>query len=127
ALAGSTLGAGVKELLTVVQQSSEPRESSVLGCGLRAPATIAALANGGLAHALNYDDSLAGLGLHLGVTSVPAALAMAERKGGVSGKELLAALAAGNEIMARLGRATDAAATGYTETRPQSTQMLGYF
>jgi 2-methylcitrate dehydratase PrpD len=127
ALAGSTLGAGVGELLAVVRQAGEPRESSVLGCGFKAPAMMAALANGGLAHALNYDDSLGGLGLHLGVTSVPAALAVAERAGGISGKELLAALAAGNEILARLGRATYGAAQGYTETRPQSTQMLGYF
>src|SRR6266571_5274008 len=124
-LAGSSLGAGVGPLLALVEQSEGRPESAILGTGRRAPAHLAALANGGLAHALNYDDYLPGAGIHLGVTSVPAALAAAERAGGVSGKELIAALAAGNELAARLGLALEKGA--YTETRPQTSQMLGYF
>ena len=126
ALAGSSLGTGAKELLAVVEASGGKPEAAVLGTSLRAPAVLAALANGGLAHALNYDDYLPGAGVHLGVTSVPAALAAAEHSGGVSGKELIAALAAGNELMARLGFAIERVQGAYTETRPQVSQMLGY-
>lgn len=125
ALAGSSLGSGVPPLLASIEGT--PAEASVFGGGRRAPAYLAALANGGTAHALNYDDFLSAAGVHLGVTGVPAALAVAEARGGVSGKELLAALAAGSELMARLGFAIQQASQGYTETRPQLTQMLGYF
>ncbi|MFI5266508.1 MAG: MmgE/PrpD family protein [Chloroflexota bacterium] len=126
ALAGSSLGTGARELLAVVEASGGNREAAILGTSLRAPAVLAALANGGLAHALNYDDYLPGAGVHLGVTSVPASLAAAEHAGGVSGKELMTALAAGNELMARVGFAIERGHTGYTETRPQISQMLGY-
>ena len=126
AIAGSSLGTGSKELLAVVEASGGKPEAGVLGTSLRVPAVLAALANGGLAHALNYDDYLPGAGVHLGVTSVPAALAAAQHAGGVSGRELIAALAAGNELMARLGFAIQRAHGDYTETRPQMSQMLGY-
>ncbi|HEY8695618.1 MAG TPA: MmgE/PrpD family protein, partial [Chloroflexota bacterium] len=53
ALAGSSLGTGAKELLAVVEASGGKPEAAVLGTSLRAPAVLAALANGGLAHALN--------------------------------------------------------------------------
>ncbi len=124
-LAGSSLGAGVPQLLALVEQAGGAPEAAILGTSLRAPAHLAALANGGLAHALNYDDYLPVAGLHLGVTGVPAALAVADRTGGVSGKELITAIAAGCELMARLGLAIEKGS--YTETRPQTSQMLGYF
>ncbi|HLG74355.1 MAG TPA: MmgE/PrpD family protein [Chloroflexota bacterium] len=125
-LAATTLGTGSPELLRLTE-SGLPGECTVFGTKVKAPAAGAALANGGLAHALNYDDFLSAAGVHLGVTSVPAAIAVAEAKGAVSGEELLAGLAAGNELMARLGFAIQHASRGYTETRPQLTQMLGYF
>lgn len=126
ALAGSSLGTGARELLAVVEASGGRPEAAVIGTSLRAPAVLAALANGGLAHALNYDDFLPGAGVHLGVTGLPAALAAAQRVGGVSGTEFIAAVAAGSELMARLGFAIEANRHGYTETRPQTSQMLGY-
>ena len=126
ALAGSTLGTGVRELLALVEAAGGGPEAAVIGTPIRVPAAQAALANGGLAHALNYDDFLPVAGVHLGVTGLPAALALAERRGGVSGRELIAGLAAGCELMARLGFAIEAASEGYTETRPQTSQMLGY-
>jgi len=119
ALAGSTLGSGAKELLAIVEAAGGRPEAAILGTQLRAPAVMASLANGGLAHALNYDDFLSAAEVHLGVTSLPAALAAAECAGDVSGKELITALAAGNELMARLGFAVQGASTGYTVCRPR--------
>lgn len=124
-LAGSALGAGVPELLELIRRSGGTGEAGIIGTDLRVAAHLAALANGGSAHALNYDDFLPGAGVHLGVTGIPAALAAAELASSISGKELIAAVAAGSEIMARLGFAIDK--SGYSETRPQTSQMLGYF
>jgi 2-methylcitrate dehydratase PrpD len=126
-LAGVTLGSGMGPLLALVEESGGRPEATIIGAGARTAAHLAALANGGAAHALNYDDYLPAGGVHLGVTSVPAALAAAEHRGGVGGPELIAALAAGNEVTARLGAAIQAASGSYTETRPQISQMLGYF
>jgi 2-methylcitrate dehydratase PrpD len=126
-LAANTLGTGSRELVDLVCTAGGTPESTVLGMGVKVPAAAAALANGNLAHALNYDDAPGEGGGHLGVTSVPAALATAEMAGDVSGKELLAALAAGTELMARLGVAIARAAEGDSESRPQPTQMPGYF
>jgi len=118
ALAAGTLGDGCRELLNVARRAGGARESSVIGFLPRLPAAMAALVNGGLAHALNYDAVGAA---HLGIVPV-APLAMAERVGGVSGKELLAALAAGCELSARLGNAI-----GGGHPTALLGQMLSYF
>ena len=96
-LAGATLGLGCRELVAVVQAGGGAPESTLLGYRYKGPVPMIALANGAMAHALNYDDVYPGGG-HLGVVTFPAALAMAERRGGCTGAELLTALAAGAEI-----------------------------
>jgi 2-methylcitrate dehydratase PrpD len=125
-LAGSTLGTGCPELLAEVRAAGGTAESTLLGFDERLPAPVAALANGAMAHALNFEDVYPGGG-HLGAVTFPAALAVAERRGGVSGPEFLAALAAGAEIAARLQVAVRRADDGTSEAKPQPTQMLGYF
>src|SRR5438067_11968565 len=105
-LAASTLGAGCGELVAVVQRGGGAPDSTLLGFGTKVPAPMAALANGGLAHALNYDAG--GSAGHLGLI-VPAPLAAAEPVGAVSGREFLAALAAGEGRAARLALALAAA------------------
>lgn len=97
ALAANTLGEGCRELVAVARDAGGAAESTIIGFGDKVPALMAALVNGGLAHALNYDAVGAG---HLGVIP-PAPLAAAERAH-ASGKVLLAALAAGCETTARL-------------------------
>jgi 2-methylcitrate dehydratase PrpD len=125
-LAGSTLGTGCAELLAVVRAAGGTAESTLLGFDERVPAPMAALANGATCHALNYEDVYPGGG-HLGAVTFPAALAVAERRGDVSGREFLAALAAGAEIAARLQVAVRRADDGTSEAKPQPTQMLGCF
>jgi 2-methylcitrate dehydratase PrpD len=127
ALAASGLDASCRQLVGVLVGTGGVPTSTLLGYRQKVPALSAALANGALAHALNYDDTMGPGGGHLGVVALPAALAAAEQQGGVSGRELLAALAAGTELMARLGLATKLAETGHTEAKPQPTQMPGYF
>ncbi len=126
-LAATTLGTGCRELVGVGLRAGGAEECWLLGLAQRVPALFGALVNGGLSHALNYDDVSVGGAGHLGVTSIPAALAVAEKAGGVSGKQFLAALAAGCEVMARIGAGISRAEEGFTEAKPQPTQMPGYF
>jgi 2-methylcitrate dehydratase PrpD len=103
-LAANTLGSGCQQVITVVRDAGGAPESTVIGFGDKLPAAMAAFANGAMGHALNYDASGAH-GAHLGTIALPAPLAVAEKLGGVSGKEFLAGMAAGAEITARLATA----------------------
>src|SRR5690242_259545 len=75
-------------------------ESTVFGFGFKAPAPWAAFVNGSLGHMLDYDD--VGAGGHVGIATVPVAFAVAEKLGHVSGRDLIAAIAAGTDLHTRL-------------------------
>jgi 2-methylcitrate dehydratase PrpD len=76
--------------------------ATVIGVDGGLPAADAALANGTICHALDFDDTHSGAVAHVSAAVVPAALAVAEEQG-ASGAELLAAVVAGNEVVVRLG------------------------
>ncbi|HWA23863.1 MAG TPA: MmgE/PrpD family protein [Caulobacterales bacterium] len=84
-------------------------QSTILGYGVKAPAQLAAFANGALAHALDFEDAYDGAPLHPNAALVPAALALAEARGGVSGRAFLTALAVGCDLVCRLALAAKAA------------------
>ena len=100
ALAGTTMGDGCRETLAVVRASGGVPESSVMGTSERTSAVMAALANGATVHALNY-DAIGARGGHPGAFGLTAPLAMAERVGGVDGREFIASLVAGVEVEMR--------------------------
>ena len=85
--------------------ASGPGPASILGTGLTAPPAMAALANGSLAHALDYADTFDVVGGHPNASLVPALIALAQGCGPVSGKTFLAALVAGCELSCRLALA----------------------
>jgi 2-methylcitrate dehydratase PrpD len=76
-------------------------EASVVG-GRRIGAASAALANGILIHALDFDDTHPDALVHPTAVVVPAALAIGEREH-LAGGEVLTAAVAGYEIVIRLG------------------------
>src|SRR4051794_6472005 len=84
--------------------------SRILGKGSTVQAPAAALANGALSHAFELDSlTRPGAGAHPGATVLPPALAVAQEGGAnsrVTGRDLIAAFVAGNEVMIRIGRAT---------------------
>jgi 2-methylcitrate dehydratase PrpD len=80
-------------------------QATLIGSGLKVPAANAALVNGTLAHALDFDDTHLPSVLHPSSSVVPAALAVAELTG-ATGAELLRAIAVGDEISVRLGMAS---------------------
>jgi 2-methylcitrate dehydratase PrpD len=86
------------------------RDGAVLiGTRLKADPSYAALANGTAAHSLELDDVVNEASLHPAVAIMPAALAAAHISG-CSAQELIAAIAAGYEVMIKLGVALDPAA-----------------
>jgi 2-methylcitrate dehydratase PrpD len=90
------------------QRTGPGGKSRILGAGGPAvqPA-LAALANGTLSHAFELDNVVInpGAGVHGGATLLPPGLAMAQETGG-SGRDLIAAVVAGAEVMIRIGWAT---------------------
>jgi 2-methylcitrate dehydratase PrpD len=81
----------------------------VIGTHLKASPAYAAMANGTAAHSLELDDVVNEASLHPAVAIMPTALAAAHLAG-CSAKELIAAIAAGYEVMIKLGVALDPAA-----------------
>ncbi|HJU15908.1 MAG TPA: MmgE/PrpD family protein [Stellaceae bacterium] len=81
-------------------------ESRVLLHGSRLPAPHAALINAAMGHALDFDDTLDDAGsIHPGVSALAAGLAIADRRGGVSGRDLVLAIALGLDVSCRVALA----------------------
>ena len=83
-------------------------EATVIGLDVRLPAPNAAFANAMLCHGLDFDDTHSDSVAHVSTVVVPGAAALAEARG-ASGRELLTAIIAGNEIVTRIGMATPGA------------------
>jgi len=81
-------------------------DCTVLGAnGLRAAPPMAALANGVMAHAFEMDSlRQPSAGIHPGATLVPSGLAVGEQVH-ASGRDLITAFIAANEVMSRIGLA----------------------
>jgi 2-methylcitrate dehydratase PrpD len=102
-----TLGCGLfgattppcRIVANLVESWGGKETATVWGNGLRVPAANAAFVNGVAVESYELDDTGAD---HTGCAAVTAALAMAEERGGVSGRTLLAAIVAGFEVKARI-------------------------
>jgi 2-methylcitrate dehydratase PrpD len=77
---------------------------TVIGRGFSASPVMAAFANGAMAHVLDFEDTHDETMMHPHAAVIPAALAAAELRGGVSGKDLLAAIVLGADISCRIAR-----------------------
>ena len=106
-LAAHGLGIGTEGRTAMAELGGDP-EASVIGLDAGLPAVNAAFANAMLCHGLDFDDTHSDSVSHVSTVVVPAALAVAEARGS-TGRELLAAIVAGNEIVTRVGMATPGA------------------
>ena len=102
--------AGVGELVSqtitgYVRALGGPGQGSVFGASLKVSVADAALANGTIAHALDYDDCGVKIG-HPSVLVLPAVLSLGEHLG-ASGKDILAAYIVGLEIEGKLALHAD--------------------
>ncbi|MCH8886228.1 MAG: MmgE/PrpD family protein [SAR324 cluster bacterium] len=78
-------------------------EAAVWGTGMRLPAGNAALVNAYLVHCLEYDCVHEGGTVHALATILPAAMAFAEREGGIGGGDFLRALVLGMDTAGVMG------------------------
>jgi len=77
--------------------------ATILGYGERTSTTLAALCNGAMAHALDFEDAFDPVPLHPNASLLPAAFALSQYSGAVSGRELITAVAAGCDLVCRIG------------------------
>lgn len=75
---------------------------TLLGREEKTTPTLAALANGALVHALDYEDSHEVATVHPNSAALPALMALSQHVGGVSGKTFLTAMALASDICCRL-------------------------
>lgn len=122
-MGASTLAPEARILADYVKDQGGKPEATLLGFGGKAPAPLAAFLNGSLGHMLDYDDM--GDAGHPSIVTIPVALAIAEKNGGVDGREFIAAVAAGMDVMTRISRAIDVPDWTMTEGW-FATQLIGY-
>jgi 2-methylcitrate dehydratase PrpD len=91
-------------LLDLFREEGSRPLATVLGTGVRTSLQNAALANGYLGHLEDYDDTHFPTVIHPSSPTIPAALALGERRG-ASGREVLAASVLGIEVCCRIGLA----------------------
>lgn len=121
-LAG-TKGEGAAELVDLARELGGKPESSIINCGIKVPSPMAAVVNGFIARSVDYDDTYEAAVLHAGATVISAAFACAERRGSISGKEFITAVALGVDMICRMGLAKqEGRSAGWT-----GTPLYGYF
>ena len=84
-------------LSEIAEEDGGRAEATVIGRGMRTSLSNAALINGAMSHALDYDDVNLTMGGHPTVPVAPAALALAESRK-MSGRDLITAIVAGIEM-----------------------------
>lgn len=99
----SELMPDLKPAIDLYIEAGGKEESTVLAYGVKLPCWAATFANGVRGHALDYADGHLEAVFRVGISVIPAALALAERKGAVSGKELITAVGVAEEFLCRLG------------------------
>src|SRR5690606_9255099 len=122
AIAARTLGVGMAGTRVALAAGGSP-QATVWGAAHAATPEDAALANGMLAHALDFDDTHAAAIMHSSSVIVPAALALGEALK-APGRNILAALVVGYQLAARLGRL---APGPFQDNGFQATSVLGSF
>ncbi len=121
-LAAHSLGVATEGRTAMAELGGAP-QASVIGHDGALPSANAAFANAMLCHGLDFDDTHSDAIAHVSVVVCPAAVAAGEAAGS-SGRELLAAIVGGNEVVTRIGMA----ATGAFHARGfHPTSICGIF
>lgn len=97
-VSGST-ALGIEGIASLIKDWGGKHESAVIGFDFMVPWPSAAFVNDTMGHVLDYDDTHDKADLHSAIMVVPAAFAIAQRRGKVNGKELITAVTLGWEII----------------------------
>jgi 2-methylcitrate dehydratase PrpD len=106
-LAAHGSGVATEGRTAMAELGGEP-QASVIGLDGGLPAANAAFANAMLCHGLDFDDTHSDSIAHVSTVVCPAAVAAGEASGS-SGRDLLAAIVGGNEVVTRVGMAASGA------------------
>src|SRR5689334_21439064 len=101
ALASSTMDFGLMTI-NVARKLGGPKASLLIGTSDRVAAANAVIANGTLAHGLDYDDTLEEAIVHTGCCAGMTALAVGEEVG-ATGAAVLEAAIVGTEVLCKVG------------------------
>jgi 2-methylcitrate dehydratase PrpD len=104
AMFAGTSAQGCPEVVAQVMEWGGKEESTVFHHGKKVPAFLAVLANGMMARAVDFDDVFEPGTMHASASIVPAAMAAAEMKGRLDGKQFLTAVTLGIDMVCRMGR-----------------------
>lgn len=113
AVAG-TAGPDIPAIRSLVTAwSGSPTSTLVGGGGLKVPAYNAVLANAALVHQDDFDDTFDPSPCHPSSASLMAALAVGQEAGGVSGKDIITAVALANDLICRIAIAIEGRMDAY--------------
>lgn len=100
-------------MLTTIRRMGGQQEATVVGGGMKLPATQAVLINGTTANALDFDDGMRGIG-HPGSSVIPCALAVGEWLH-ASGQTIINAVLTGYDVGNRIGVAIQPSRSRYEQ------------
>ena len=107
-ISGGVNGDGCREFVEFAEEMAPggKGEATLLGYGKKLPAIWAAFANASMVMALDFSDTSQTATIHPNTSTFTVSLALAEKLGGISGKDFIAAMVCGSEVACRLARAT---------------------
>jgi 2-methylcitrate dehydratase PrpD len=103
-LIAGTAAPGCPEVVEQALEWGGKPESTILNYGKKVPVFLAALANGTMARAADFDDVFEPGTIHASASIVPTALAISERQGNIDGRAFLTAVTLGIDLICRLGK-----------------------
>lgn len=103
---GGSGAPGIADIFALLDEWGGRAESRAVLHGRSLPAPAAAMMNASMGHALDFDDTHDTAGsIHPGVSVLSAGLAMADRLGGVSGRDFVLAATLGLDVSCRIALA----------------------
>jgi 2-methylcitrate dehydratase PrpD len=121
-------GTGTREaqiLASLVTERGGRATSTIFGHTHKVPAEAAVLANAAAIHQYDFDDTHDVAICHPTSASLIPALALAEQVGGVSGRDLIAAVALANDVTSRVALAINGRLTDYVWFRAPVVGIFG--
>jgi 2-methylcitrate dehydratase PrpD len=101
-LAASGTSEDITPFVELARAHGGPAEAHIIGFGDGVSLPMAALANGAMAHALDFEDAFDRAPTHPNASLLPAVMAIAEARGPISGPDFIAAVATGCDLVCRL-------------------------
>ncbi|MCQ2553140.1 MAG: MmgE/PrpD family protein [Clostridia bacterium] len=121
-LGATTLDDSARQAALYAERQTGP--CTILYNGKKTTPEMAALANGTLAHALDFDDGHDAI-VHPSGVAFPALLAIAEYLGNVSGEDFITALVIGTDLSCRFAMGMDHVNLEYGWNHPSIMQEMG--